>query len=534
MKKMTTEERVLFDELYRSDERKVEILHSLGKLGSMMTLTFLLPFALEKREEVRKAALAAVHQITTRLRKQDFISLDQYLRRLTPYSNRNQLAAWHELLPEDIRAFSINDESDLNFIGICSFHRNGYVREAAIEVLLKQVTGAELPFLLIRLNDWQPKIRYLAFKACKLRFRPNYVKHFLESIFLLKHLSAYYNREKFSDFLEEIDAMFRHPNNRDVLRSGFHSKDPVVRRFCFDLAINLLDIDPDEVIAEALIQKDALIRLQTVRHMCKQDENERLRKWLGRIRRDVFPSIRQLALQAYVDRFPEESTDALLAGLLDGHKSIREMARFYLKDKNINFAAFYRAKLVDTEEHVIPIAIVGVGETGVRADDQWMLPFLRHENERIQRAAVKALAMLNPEDHIEIFIRALQADKRSASREARQILADRVELRHTDMLWEMLEKDVCLHVKKNILFLFSKINKADSISLLLRACVVEEKEIRDDAILYVEHWLYGYNRRFYLRLKDEQREKIIHILEAVRKFLPEDIAESVESLLAKK
>ncbi|MBW5471298.1 hypothetical protein GPJ61_26280 [Brevibacillus formosus] len=534
MKKMTMEEQVLFDELYRSDERKVEILHSLGKLGSMMTLTFLLPFALEKREEVRKAALAAVHQITTRLRKQDFISLDQYLRRLTPYSNRNQSSAWHELLPEDIRNFSINDESDLHFIGICSFHRNGYVREAAIEVLLKQVTGAELPFLLIRLNDWQPKIRYLAFKACKLRFRPNYVKHFLESVFLLKHLSAYYNRERFSDFLEEIDAMFRHPNNRDVLRSGFHSKDPVVRRFCFDLAINLLDIDPDEVIAEALIQKDALIRLQTVRHMCKQDENERLRKWLDRIRHDVFPSIRQLALQAYVDRFPEESTDALLAGLLDGHKSIREMARFYLKDKNINFAAFYREKLVDTEEQVIPIAIVGVGETGVRADDQWILPFLRHENERIQRAAVKALAMLNPEDHIEVFIRALQTNKRSASREVRQILADRVELRHADMLWKILEKDVGLHVKKNILFLFSKMNKADSISLLLRACVVQEKEIRDDAILYVEHWLYGYNRRFYLRLKDEQREKISHILEAVRKFLPEDIAESVESLLAKK
>ncbi|WP_064203167.1 HEAT repeat domain-containing protein [Brevibacillus brevis] len=533
MKQLTPKEQGLLEELYRSDERKVEILYSLGKMGSMITLTFLLPFALEKGEEVRKAALAAVHQITSRLCKQDFIGLDQYIRRLTPYSSRNQLAAWHEWLPEDIRNFSINDEADLSFIGICSFHRNGYVREAAIEVLLKQVTGAEVPFLLIRLNDWQPKIRYLAFKACKVRFRPNYVKHFLESIFLLKHLSAYYSREKFSDFLEEIDAMFRHPDNRDVLRSGFRSKDPDVRRFCFDLALNLHDIDPDEVIAAALNQKDAMIRLQTVRHMCKQDDNERLRKWLDRIRRDVFPSIRQLALQAYVDRLPEEATDALLTALLDGHKSIREMARFYLRDKKIDLVAFYREKLIDAEEQVIPIAIVGIGETGVKADDQSILPFLHHENERIQRAAVKALAMLNPDDHIEVFIRALQTNKRSASREARQILADRVELRHTDMLWEMLEKDVGLHVKKNILFLFSKMNKADSISLLLRACAVQEKEIRDDAILHVEHWLNGYNRRFYLRLKDEQGEKISHTLEAVRKFLPEDIAESVESLLAK-
>ncbi|MED1781049.1 hypothetical protein P4V43_04355 [Brevibacillus fortis] len=534
MKQMTPEEQRLFEELYRSNDRKVEILHSLARMGGMITLTFLLPFALEKREEIRKAALAAIHQIMSRLRKQHVISLDQYIRRLTPYSNRNQLAAWHELLPEDIRAFPIHDESDLSFIGICSFHRNGYVREAAIEALLKQITGAEIPFLLIRLNDWQPKIRYLAFKACKLRFRPNYVKYFLDSIFLLKHLSAYYNREKFTDFLEEIEAMFRHPDNRDVLRSGFRSKDPVVRRFCFDLAINLHDIDQDEVIAEALIQKDALIRLQTVRHMCKQVENDRLRRWLDRIRCDVFPPIRQLALQAYVDHFPEEATDALLAALLDGHKSIREMARFYLKEKKIDFAAYYREKLVGTEEQVIPIAIVGVGETGVKADDQLVLLFLRHENERIQRAAVKALSMLNPEDHIEVFIRALQTNKRSASREARQILVDRVVLHHADMLWEMIEKDVGLHVKKNILFLFSRINKADSISLLLRACVVQEKEIRDEAILYVEHWLQGYNRRFYLRLKDEQREKISDILGKVREFLPEDIADTVESLLAKR
>ncbi|KMZ43212.1 MULTISPECIES: hypothetical protein [Bacillales] len=74
MKQLTPKEQGLLEELYRSDERKVEILHSLGKMGNMITLTFLLPFALEKGEEVRKAALVAVHQITLRLRKQDFIA----------------------------------------------------------------------------------------------------------------------------------------------------------------------------------------------------------------------------------------------------------------------------------------------------------------------------------------------------------------------------------------------------------------------------------------------------------------------------
>lgn len=543
MKGISKEEHHLIDELYKkttffdvfknTNTRKIEILQSLANSGSMLTLTFLLPLALEKNQTILRTARNAIHQIISSHRKQDLIGLDQYIRRLTLYHYSDKLAAWHQLLPESIRAYPIKDDSDVSFIGICSFHRNGYVREAAIEMLSKQVSGAEIPFLLLRLNDWQPKIRFLAFKAIRQRLHSDYVKHFLEAIYLIKHLSEYYSREKFSDLVDEIYGMFGHPKNRNVLLSGFHSKDPVVRRFCFKLAINLPDIDQESVISEALRQSDALIRLQMVKHICRNYSNECLNPWLKRIESDVFPPIRQLALQAHIDRFPEKSTEELRAALMDRHKTIREMARYYLKDQQMDFPSFYREKLKGTDEGLIQAAIVGLGETGEKADAQWITPFLCHDNSRIRRAVVKALGMLNPEDNTEVFMSSLQSDKGSVSRESRQILAGIVDLRQAEFLREIFENNDWPHVKKNILFLFTKLSKADSILFLLRACAAREEEVRDTAIRHIELWMSGYNTKFYVPISDEKRKKIKDIFDKVREFLPEYIAEEFELLIGK-
>ncbi|RNB78564.1 HEAT repeat domain-containing protein [Brevibacillus panacihumi] len=545
MKGISKEEHHLIDELYKKttffdvlfkniDERKIEILQTLANSESIFTLTFLLPLALDKTQTIRKKARDAIHQIISNHRKQDLIGLDQYMRRLTPDHYGDKLAAWHKLLPESIKAHPIRDESDVSFIGICSFHRNGYVREAAIEVLSKQASGADIPFLFLRLNDWQPKIRFLAFKAIKQKLHSDYVKYYLEAIYLIKHLSDYYTREKFSDLVDEIYEVFRHPQNRDVLLSGFHSKDPAVRRFCFETAINLPDMDQKSVIEEALCQSDALIRLQIVKHICKSYSNVCLNPWLKRFRSDVFPPIRQLVLQAYMDRFPEQSTEELLAALLDRHKTIREMARYYLKDQLINYPSFYRETLKETDKGLIQVAIVGLGETGEKADAQWVTPFLCHVNAQLHRAAVKALGTLNPEDNTEVFIDSLQSDKRSVSREARQILAGMIDLHQAELLWRIFENDERAHVKKHILFLFSKLSKANSILFLLRSCATEEEEIRDTAIRHIEHWTSGYNTRFYVPMSDEKRKEIKEIFDKVRVFLPGYIAEEFEFLTSRR
>jgi HEAT repeat protein len=54
-----------------------------------------------------------------------------------------------------------------------------YVRQAAVEALGKIESGAELPFLLMRVNDWVPNVRNLAAELLEKRVRPDYVPHFV-------------------------------------------------------------------------------------------------------------------------------------------------------------------------------------------------------------------------------------------------------------------------------------------------------------------------------------------------------------------
>lgn len=44
-------------------------------------------------------------------------------------------------------------------VGIATCHRSGFIREKAVVTLAECHSGTELPFLLVRLNDWIPQVR---------------------------------------------------------------------------------------------------------------------------------------------------------------------------------------------------------------------------------------------------------------------------------------------------------------------------------------------------------------------------------------
>jgi len=544
MRGMSKAELELIDELYttgsyldllrKTEKRMVEIVHALSSSRSMITLTYLLPFAQDRSQPLLQAARQAIRQIIERQGSKGLIGLDQYMRRLTPDDSKERLSSWHQLTPEEVSAIGVQDQSDVNYLGVCSFHRNGYIREKAVERLAQVQSGREIAFLLIRLNDWLPKIRFLAFRALKQRLQTQYAKHFLESIYLVKHLSTYYTREKFSDFVEEIYARFRHPQSRNVLIDGLHAKDPVVRRFCFDFAIRLPNMDHEALLMEVIKQPDAWLRLAACKHICSSFSGQALLRWLDRMKQDVFPPIRQLVLQTVVDRFPDQARESLKRALLDRHKNIRELARFYLKKtEGIHYPSFYRENLTETDVAALLGAIAGMGETGDNTDAPLIMPFLSHESPRVNRAAVKALAKLDQESSMDVFLQSLLSDKQSVSREARLALAELVDLRVAPTLMGWYTREPRLHVKKNILFLFSRLGKADSILYLLRASMVPDQEINALAQRYVEAWVAGYSKRFYIQIRPERREELSVLLEEAKAYLPEKTVQELRFLLQK-
>src|SRR6185312_3917797 len=69
---------------------------------------------------------------------------------------------WATLKAGDLSVFRGAEATAAAVIGAASFHASGHVREAAVRLLDEVETGAELRFLLIRLNDWVPAVRSAA------------------------------------------------------------------------------------------------------------------------------------------------------------------------------------------------------------------------------------------------------------------------------------------------------------------------------------------------------------------------------------
>ncbi len=113
-------------------------------------------------------------------------------------------------------------------LGLVSFHPNGHVREAAIQRLAEIHTGEELPFLLIRLNDWVMEVREKAHDAVILRMDPSYAEHFLRHIALVLRLEMCGRANR--RIVGEITAFLKGPECRSALESAAASGDRLVRR----------------------------------------------------------------------------------------------------------------------------------------------------------------------------------------------------------------------------------------------------------------------------------------------------------------
>ena len=80
-------------------------------------------------------------------------------------------------------------ESDLSALRSASLDANGFVREDAVKRLAKVATGEELPYLLLRLNDWVPQVRDAAREAVLARITPEYAPHFVTYLATFARLS---------------------------------------------------------------------------------------------------------------------------------------------------------------------------------------------------------------------------------------------------------------------------------------------------------------------------------------------------------
>ncbi len=223
---LTAESKDLFDALYRGEisgkPARVAALHRIGELGHPAAVPRLAGFLDPSKRHEAAVALQAIGLLLQSAKPAELRRLDLEIRRQAPYWGFGKLRA------KDVaRLRSLSGES-LAAAAICSMHRSGYVREAAVRELAVRRDTLELPYLILRAADWVPEVRRLAQDAVMARLTAPCLPALVSCLTLVEGESFATGRA--SSLAPAVDALLSDPESADALLAGLSLPDRPSRR----------------------------------------------------------------------------------------------------------------------------------------------------------------------------------------------------------------------------------------------------------------------------------------------------------------
>ncbi len=455
----------------------------------------LLPLLLCADQKISVAAAKAVHSLMRHIPLSEYPNFDNSVRQ--SYSNwKARREPWYRIKSGDITRLASIADFAVSILGIASCHHNGFVREEAIRRLALTRNGSELPFLLMRLNDWVEVNRKTARDLVLGRTASDYAPHFVSCLPLVLHLKTFLRTDQ-SDIVSRIESVLESPQARSALSLGFESSDRAVRWFCYERILSTTKPPDHSIMQRAFADHDPYLRLRAVGRLQDALPNDAYRPFLDQARKDPSTPVRRKAMQLAVEKYPHDAEQEFRSALLDANAGIREAGRYFFRNsQTLDLRAFYLATTQQSAGRKLIAAISGLGETGGMSDSILLQPFLESPGPGIRLAAIRSLAILNPTQYTDHFVRAISDSSAKVSRAAALIVAKKVNLVDRDRLWAVFEESQYLHGKGQALFLLARISKWYSLTFLLLSLTEHNDHLNGLSKTYLRRWLARFNRSF--------------------------------------
>ena len=463
-------------------------IEELSRCGEPQAIPVLASALIEGPREQMLAAAQAVGTLLSRLTEEELPSLDEWMRRAAGDE------AWRRLTPQDLRRSGRPRDADALLLQLASFHGNGFVREEAVRRLALIRHGGELPYLLLRLNDWVPQVRHAASAAVLERLEPDGVDAFVKSLGLVDRLENA-RRADHRGVLQGISELLVNSAARLPMVAAMSSPSKTIRRASFRLLTRGRPDDLLEIVTAALSVLDPIVRLWAVRAAATGLDRAHVRRALEALRADRSALVRRECLRQWVDLFPDEAVEALKTALLDRNGVVRAEARYHLgKSSSLDVAAYYRDAITTSVAPTLVAALAGLGEMGWSPEDALRLaPYLSHPLAKVRQTAVRYLLRLGGDQYLDAVAETVLDVSPSVSKQASKALRSHIARVGPAWLGNALEASTVRHVRENLLDLSSALPKWESIVCLLRGVSDRDESLAARALAGVTRWDAQYN-----------------------------------------
>lgn len=424
------------------------------------------------------AAAAELASFRDSLRVLDLRYLDSELRQDRFETHHG----WDVIKPTDLRQISALPQGSavLQFL---TCHPSGWVREAAIRELAVASDGAEVVFLLLRVNDWVEPVRRAAVAGLRARVGSGFAHALVPALPLLERMRGWQRIDE-RGLLDQLEAMM----GPAELGAGLASTDVLVRRSC---ARRLVTGTPEDAAIDlALADRDSVTRRTIARWLCVE-AGPRFDARAPLLLRDRLATIRREALAVGLTRGVSAETH-----LVDPDPRVRGLAQAHLVAAGEDVASRYRAMLEHTSAPIRAIGLTGLAESAGDGATDGVRRHLDDPQARLRVAALTAAAILRLPDLHELLIAALADPAPSARRLARDLLIVRAMRLQPAAVWAAFTVAPRGQGQRAALAVLSRCDFWPRISYLLRATADPDPEVHSLAQAYVASWLARRERVF--------------------------------------
>ena len=468
-------------------------LRALRDLREPAAIPALLDYLVDKQAGVAAETRTTVEELMARLPPDLLPTLDEGIRTAQGWWYDGEGRRPSKVARETLRRLPSGEVSPVA-LGLVSCHASGYVREGAVRRLDRESSsGREIPFLLLRLDDWVGAVRSAAESAVRRRLTEAHRPVFLQHLRLIVRLRQR-SRSADSPVRAEIQRLLQ-GDLPALAAAALGCAEAATRAgslaLTWEAARDGDEKTQAEVVQIVLASANPADRLRAACWVVDPKAAPALaRSFLPRLLEDRSAAVRRIALGWCSARDPHAHRPQLRAALLDPSASVRDMAQFRLpKVEPIDLRAFYRDALASEPKR--KFALAGLGEIGAAADAALVLPWLGAAAIAVRKAALAALGRLALKEHLEVFIAALQDTSPGLSKQARATLTPHADAIGADRLAAIYADARHEHVRKQTLYLIDALWKWEQLPVLVEIVALDKSPSRELAALFLKRWLQG-------------------------------------------
>jgi len=454
-----------------------------------------------------------------KLRDKTFEVIKYFYKKISSGKVLYQSLKYCQISKQDLDFFkqSFSTEDYLVLVSIATYNYDGYVREKAIDELgNSNDIGKILNPLLHRLSDWVKINRVKAAKIIGDLKQVDNLKYFAGQIDAIEQLKKV-NRTNLTEIYNELVTFIVAENKTQVL-SKFGSYPDKKRVLLTKLVIESPNLELSDL-KIFINDKNFLVRSLALKRFDLLG-NDEIKSLLA----DKSSKIRLQTLYALEKN--ENISNIVYDFLADTSSSIRNFARFILKNENIDFKELYSKNL--QQNHSVEGSLYGLKEIDGKEFINEIITFLNCKVIKIVKAAFNTIKEFEPKTAYNFALNNISSN----SIGIRKIS---IEYLYKNPTSEVIEKartlfhSENLQLRKSMLKLFSKIGKYKCLDEILNGTIDENKDIRILSNAYLKDWVAKSSKYFISPTQDEIK-LIKESVEKVKLQLKDDDYVTIKTL----